>query len=89
MGITKGVKLLIVHSYQKIDLFGDLPFEKIADCVILLARGIKKPPNAVFYVQQVVQMEQFMLVLLKCMGPGIIPVCHTTIYACIMQHAAA
>ena len=31
-----------------------------------------------------------MLVLLKCISPGIITVCHTTIHAlCNMQHAAA
>ena len=30
-----------------------------------LAWGIRMPPNAVFYVQRVVQMEQFMLVLLN------------------------
>ena len=68
-------------QWLKIDLFGDLSFEKIADCVILLAQAIKMPPNVVFYVQRVVQMEQFMLVLLKCMGPGIIMVCHTTTHA--------
>ena len=68
-------------QWLKIDLFGNLSFKKIADCVILLAQAIKMPPNAVFYVQQVVQMEKFMLVLLKYMNPRIITVCHTTIHA--------
>ena len=74
----------------KIDLFTALLFEKNLLSVLCysLVKFILNTSEVVFYVQQVVQMEQFMLVLFRLA----LEYCFTVFRASllwIMQHAAA
>ena len=50
---------------QKIDLFSALPFEKILPCVLYYLIMDLNASKMVFYFEQIVQMEQFVLFYLR------------------------